>query len=49
MARTIDALRVAQDIHYAASLTAEEWAGVAQSPDWIQMVAKQHELVAATL
>jgi CO/xanthine dehydrogenase Mo-binding subunit len=49
MVRTIDALRVAQDTRYAASLTTEEWASVAHSPEWLQLVAEQHELVAATL
>jgi CO/xanthine dehydrogenase Mo-binding subunit len=49
MTRTIDALRVATDAQYAASLSQEEWATVALSPDFQQMVAEQRELLAATL
>ena len=49
VAARIDALRVAQDPSYASSLNAEEWATVAASPEWQQLVAEQHELVASTL
>ncbi len=49
MATTIDFLRVATDVHYAASLTPEELASVAGAPEWLQMVAEQRELVAGAL
>jgi len=49
MPNTIDALRVATDAKYAASLSPEEWASVAQSPEFRQMAAEQRELLAATL
>jgi CO/xanthine dehydrogenase Mo-binding subunit len=49
MANTIDFLRVATDVQYAAALTQEELASVAQSPEWLQMVAEQRELVAGAL
>ena len=49
MARTIDALRVAQDAQYAAALTPEEWSELAHSPEWLQLMAEQRELVNATL
>src|SRR5882762_883941 len=49
MANTIDFLRVATDVQYAAALTPEELASVAQSPEWLQMVAEQRELVAGAL
>src|SRR5229473_4582684 len=49
MTRTIDALRVATDAQYAASLSQEEWATLAHSPDFQQMMAEQSELLAATL
>jgi len=39
MANTIDFLRVATDVQYAATLTSEELASVAGSPEWLQMVA----------
>jgi hypothetical protein len=39
MTRSIDVLRLAQDAQYAAALTAEEWAAVAHSPEFVQMVA----------
>jgi CO/xanthine dehydrogenase Mo-binding subunit len=48
MAR-IDALRVAQDQTYAASLTTEEWRELALTPEWQRLVAEQHEVVASTL
>jgi len=49
MANTIDFLRVATDVQYAATLTPEELASVAGSPEWLQMVAEQRELVAGAL
>ncbi len=49
MPNTIDVLRVATDAKYAASLSPEEWASVAQSPEFRQMAAEQRELLAATL
>ncbi len=49
MPTNIDVLRVATDAKYAASLSPEEWASVAQSPEFRQMVAEQRELLAATL
>ena len=47
MATTIDVLRLTQDARYAATLTAEEWASVAQSPEFVQMAAEQSELLAS--
>ncbi len=49
MAVRIDALRVAQDPSYAASLTAEDWYALAGTPEWQQMVAEQSELIASTM
>src|SRR5260221_11452341 len=49
MTRTIDVLKVATDAQYAASLSQAEWASVANSYDFKQMVAEQPELLAATL
>src|SRR5437899_3772286 len=49
MATTIDFLRVATDAQYAAGLTPEELASVAQSPEWAQMMAEQRELVSSAL
>src|SRR5216684_2210087 len=49
MPTTIDALRVATDAKYAASLSPEEWASVAHSPEFLQMASEQRELLAATL
>src|SRR3981081_2855667 len=49
MATTIDFLRVATDAQYAAGLTPEELASVAHSPEWLQMVAEQRELVSSAL
>jgi xanthine dehydrogenase molybdenum-binding subunit len=45
----IDALRVAQDPSYAASLTAEDWYALAGTPEWQQMLAEQSELVASAM
>jgi hypothetical protein len=45
----IDALRVAQDQQYAASLTPDQWAELAHDPDWMRLVAEQHETVASTV
>jgi CO/xanthine dehydrogenase Mo-binding subunit len=45
----IDALRVAQDQQYAASLTPDQWAELQHDPDWMRLVAEQSELVASTL
>src|SRR3984893_15833041 len=49
MARTIDALRVATDTQYAAALSPDDWAELAHSPEWLQLVAEQRELVNPTL
>lgn len=49
MATRIDVLRVAQDPTYAASLTPEELAHLASSPEWLQLVAEQREVVAHAL
>ena len=49
MARTIDALRVTQDAQYAAALSPEDWSELAHSPEWLQLMAEQRELVNATL
>src|SRR4051794_38561561 len=46
---SIDLLRVATDKAYAASLTPEEIATIAGSPEWLQMVAEQRELVSSAL
>ncbi|MBV9582668.1 MAG: xanthine dehydrogenase family protein molybdopterin-binding subunit [Chloroflexi bacterium] len=49
MAVHIDALRVAQDPNYAASLTPDDWAQLAHNPDWARLVAEQPETVASAL
>src|ERR1700724_252910 len=49
MPSTIDLLRVTQDAQYAAALTPEQWSELGHSPEWLQMVAEQRELVASTL
>ena len=49
MATRIDVLRVATDAEYAASLSSEEWASVAYTPEFQQMAAEQRELLSATL
>lgn len=49
MAVQIDALRVAQDPTFAASLTHDEWRELATNPDWMRLVAEQSELVAASI
>ena len=41
----IDALRVAQDPAYAASLTDEQWRRLALDPAWDELVGEFHELV----
>ena len=48
MAR-IEAVRVAQDAAYAASLTDADWYALAQDPDWHVLMAEQSELVAPVL
>jgi CO/xanthine dehydrogenase Mo-binding subunit len=45
----IDALRVAQDANYAATLTQEDWRQLATDPEWMRLVSEQNETVAATL
>jgi xanthine dehydrogenase molybdenum-binding subunit len=45
----IDALRVATDPTFAASLTHDEWQELAHNPDWMRLVAEQSETVAASL
>lgn len=49
MAVQIDALRVATDPSFAASLTHDEWRDLASNPDWMRLVAEQSELVAASI
>ena len=49
MAIRIDAFRVATDAAYAAGLSAAEWNELAQSHEWLQLVAEQRELVANVL
>src|SRR5437588_9779044 len=48
MAR-IEAVRVAQDAAYAASLTDAEWSALSQDPDWQHMVAEQSEMLTSVL
>src|SRR5579859_5247804 len=48
MAR-IEAVRVAQDASYAATLTDADWYTLSQDPEWQQMVAEQAEMVAPVL
>jgi xanthine dehydrogenase molybdenum-binding subunit len=48
MAR-IDAVRVAQDAEYAASLSDADWRQLHQDPEWQQLVAEQSEMVAPVL
>ena len=48
MAR-IEAVRVAQDAAYAASLSDAEWYALSQDHDWQQLVAEQSEMVAGVL
>ncbi len=45
MAR-IEAVRVAQDAAYAASLTDADWRTLSADPEWQQLVAEQSEMVA---
>lgn len=49
MAVSIDALRVALDPEYAASLSEADWGELALDPVWQQMVAEQSELVSRVL
>src|SRR5439155_26995113 len=48
MAR-IEAVRVAQDAAYAASLSDAEWYALSQDHDWQQLVAEQSEMVGGVL
>jgi CO/xanthine dehydrogenase Mo-binding subunit len=49
MTAQVDLLRLAQDASYAASLSLEDWALLAQDPTFQQTLAEHHELLAATL
>src|SRR5262245_25014084 len=49
MAVQIDALRVATDPTFAASLTQDQWNELAQHPDWMRLVAGQSGVVAASI
>src|SRR6266536_547795 len=49
MTAQVDLLRLAQDASYAASLSLEEWALLAQDPTFRQTLAEHSELLAATL
>src|SRR2546428_1945 len=40
----LEAVRVAQDVAYAASLTDADWQQLAQDPTWQELVAEQSEL-----
>src|SRR2546429_9843488 len=48
MAR-IEAVRVAQDAAYAASLSDADWQALAQDHEWQQLVAEQSEMVASAI
>src|SRR5438094_4480488 len=48
MAR-IEAIRVAQDAEYAASLSDADWHQLSLDPDWQQRVAEQSEMVAGVI
>jgi len=48
MAR-IEAIRVAQDAEYAASLSDADWHQLSLDPDWQQLVAEQSEMVAGVI
>src|SRR5213593_1793670 len=45
----IEAVRVAQDAAYAASLTDAQWQQLAQDPIWQELVAEQSEMVAPVI
>jgi CO/xanthine dehydrogenase Mo-binding subunit len=45
----IEAVRVAQDAAYAASLSDSDWYALSQDPAWQEMVAEQSEMVAGVL
>src|SRR5688572_18779518 len=45
----IEAVRVAQDAAYAASLSDSDWYALAMDPAWQEMVAEQSELVAGVI
>jgi len=45
----IEAVRVAQDAAYAASLSDSDWYALAQDPAWQEMVAEQSELVSGVI
>src|SRR5438270_8686537 len=48
MAR-IEAIRVAQEAEYAASLSDADWHQLSLDPDWQQLVAEQSEMVAGVI
>src|SRR3989442_14618241 len=45
----LEAVRVAQDVAYAASLSDADWQQLAQDPTWQELVAEQSELVASVI
>src|SRR2546425_3095603 len=45
----LEAVRVAQDVAYAASLSDADWQQLAQDPTWQELVAEQSELVAGVM
>lgn len=49
MNEKVDALRVVQEPAYAASLTEEQWHGLALDPAWDELVGEHHEMVAPVL
>src|SRR5438874_1364924 len=49
MARTIDLLRVAQDQHYAATLSTQDWYDLAQTAEFRQVLAEHRELLDSAL
>src|SRR5215813_14174681 len=49
MALKVDALRVAQDPKYAASLTDEHWKALSLDHVWNEMVGEHYEMVAPVM
>jgi len=45
----LEAVRVAQDAAYAASLSDADWQQLAQDPTWQELVAEQSEMVSSVI
>src|SRR2546428_12413628 len=45
----LEAVRVAQDVAYAASLSDADWQQLAQDPTWQELVAEQSEMVSSVI